>query len=519
MNNDQSILSLKEVAAELEISADTLRNWQRLGVIEKNISRWQIATIKEQLTRRGRLASRANKLYKEGQGKKTQDYELSLSEAHRNREGIYYTPDDIAQNMMSTIPCSESLAHKKFLDPCCGTGNFMVEALRLGFAPENIYGYDIDPKAITIARRRVRGAKIKCADFLEVSQRLRTKFDYIYTNPPWGKHLSEELRRGYTTFFDTPQSADTSAIFFVASYRLLAEGGRIGFLVQEAIFNIGVYEWLRERMLRLKIVCLKDYGRAFKGLLTGAQGVVIENSEAKEGDECCCYRRRKADIMQIDMRKISSFSKNHKRVMNFWASTQDMECIDAIYARPHKTLQGASRWGLGIVTGDNRTHCHKTPTPEALIGALRGCDIHKGSIDEPSLFINGDIERYQQSASREIYEAREKLIYKFISSKLVFYADHKQRYPLNSANCVVVDSGFGATHSQIAELLNSDVMNWVFSTIYRSYKILRGDIETLPLHIGYFDEYDKFSEESYCRYLGIEKEENGGYKVCFYQQQ
>ncbi len=512
--NNQSTLSPKEIAAELEITLDTLRNWQRLGVIESSVAKDQIATIKDQLISQGRLASRANKLYKANLGTPTSDYESSLSEAHRNREGIYYTPEDIVQNMMSTIPCEESLAQKRFLDPCCGSGNFLVEALRLGFAPENIYGYDTDPKAVTIARRRVRGAKIKCADFLEVSQRSRLKFDYIYTNPPWGKHLGEELRRGYTTFFDTPHSADTSAIFFVASYRLLEKGGRIGFLVQEAIFNIGTYEWLRERMLRLKIVCLKDYGRAFKGLLNGAQGVVIENCDVSEEDECCCYLRKK-----IDMRKVSSFSKIPKRVMNFWASTQDMECVDAIYAHPHKTLQGVARWGLGIVTGDNRTHCHKTPSSEAMVGTIRGCDIHKGSIDEPSLFISGDIERYQQSASREIYEAEEKLIYKFISSKLVFYADRDQRYPLNSANCVVVDHDFGATHSQIAELLNSDVMNWLFTTIFRSHKILRSDIETLPLHIGYFDEYDQFSEESYCRYLGIEKDENRGYKVCFYQQQ
>ncbi len=511
-------LTLRELASELEITADTLRNWLRLGVVNREISKSQIAKVKEELARQGRLSSRANKLYKVGEVAEQQDdsdYDMTLSESHRNREGIYYTPEDIVANMMSTIPTDESLAEKKFLDPCCGSGNFLVEALRIGFSPENIYGFDTDPNAVAIARKRVVGARIKCGDFLALSRSIRTKFDYIYTNPPWGKHLDVKLRKIYSSFYDTPLRADTSGLFFVASQRLLTKGGKIGFLVQEAVFNIGAFEWLRERMLRLKIECLKDYGRPFKGLFTGAQGVVVENRERAIGDRCWCNFRT-----ECNMRDVESFERLPKRVMNFWATAQDMECVDAIFSHPHKTLTSAARWGLGIVTGNNRTHCHTEPSAQTPIGVVRGSDIGKGKIAEPSLYISDQIEKFQQSAPREIYDARVKLIYKFISSRLVFYADHNQRYPLNSANCVVVDSDFGATHEQIAELLNSEVMNWLFTMIYRSHKILRGDIEMLPLHIDYFAEYEHFSEENYCKYLGIEPLENGGYKkICFYQQQ
>ncbi len=516
--DDNILLTSHEIVAELEISADTLRNWQRLGVIERLISRGEIGEVKQKLIGQGRLSSRANKLGKVGDKiapKHWSEYESSLTDRVRNREGIYYTPDDIVRDMMATISSEKSLAEKRFLDPCCGSGNFLVEALKLGFLPQNIYGFDTDSKAVAIARERVPGAKIRRGDFLTLSRRSRTKFDYIYTNPPWGKHLDAKQRKEYTQFYGVPHKADTSAIFFVAAQRLLVKGGRIGFLVQDAVFNIGAFEWLRERMLALRIESLKDYGRPFKGLVTGAQSVVIENSDREEGDKCWCSFRG-----ECYQREIVSFARIPKKVMNFWATTQDMECMDAIYCRPHKTLEGAAKWGLGIVTGNNKTMCHQEYSPQTPIGVLRGSDIKEGSVEEPSIYISGEIERFQQSAPREIYEAEVKLIYKFISSRLVFYADHNQRYPLNSANCVVVDRGFGATHEQIAQLLNSEVMNWLFSMIYRSHKILRGDIETLPLHINYFEEYDHFCEESYCKYLGIERKERGGYrKICFYQQQ
>ncbi|MFI3292669.1 MAG: TaqI-like C-terminal specificity domain-containing protein [Rikenellaceae bacterium] len=516
--NNKKILTQQELAAELEITADTLRNWQRMGVVTRDILRGGIAEIKEDLVRQGRLSSRANKLYKvseQAEPNHWSEYESSLSDAQRSREGIFYTPEDIVCDMMATIysdgsfkrSIEKSIEGKKFLDPCCGSGNFLVEALKLGFAPENIYGYDTDPKAVAIARRRVRGTKIKCADFLATAPKLRTKFDYIYTNPPWGKHLDVELRKSYTTIYETPSKADTTALFFIASLRVLANGGKVGFLVQEAVFNIGAYEWMRERMLGLKIECLRDYGRPFKGLLTGAQGFVIENREVCEGEKCWCNFRS-----ECNLRDISSFKRMPKRIINFWATAQDMECIDAIYAHPHKILEGSARWGLGIVTGNNRSHCQPTQSAEAPIGVVRGSDIRKGGVAEPSLYISGDTSKFQQSAPRAIYDARVKLIYKFISSKLVFYADHKQRYPLNSANCIVVNSDFGATHEQIAELLNSEVMNWVFSMICHSYKILRSDIEKLPLHIDYFAKYEHFSEDNYCKYLGIAKDENGGYR-------
>ncbi|MFR9603449.1 MAG: TaqI-like C-terminal specificity domain-containing protein [Rikenellaceae bacterium] len=254
---------------------------------------------------------------------------------------------------------------------------------------------------------------------------------------------------------------------------------------------------------------LKDYGRPFHTLMTRAQGVVMERrSDEIEGSYCDCYWDE-----SHHRREILTFVNNPKTVINFWATTQDMECIEVIFNAPHTTLKGVALWGLGIVTGDNRRHTSKLPSEEFDVGVVRGCDINIDQIAEPALYINHDLSRYQQSAPRDIYCAPEKLLYRFISKRLLFFLDTEQRYPLNSANCVVVSPQIGASSGQIAALLNSKVMNWLFERLYRSHKILRSDIETLPLHVGYFDLHDNFDEESYCEFLGIERREDGGYRM------
>ena len=80
-----------------------------------------------------------------------------------------------------------------FLDPCCGSGNFLIRAIELGIRPENIYGFDTDPNAVQIAKQRIESKtgkpcnNIVCGDFLESADQISTRFKYIYTNPPWGE--------------------------------------------------------------------------------------------------------------------------------------------------------------------------------------------------------------------------------------------------------------------------------------------------------------------------------------------
>lgn len=528
-------ITIDDICQEFQVSSATVRNWIKVGELELEsdgyINAKSVITFKKNTVGKTKLNKRANKLSKNIEDtllNKEQlllnlknnilspeqahlDYQALLTDVEKNKFGVYYTPTFIVQDLLKYIPVS---TNKTFCDPCCGTGNFIVEALKLGFTPDNVYGFDIDPIAVEIARARFKeltgldGEKqIQCLDFLQYSQlNQNSVYDYIYTNPPWGQKISKEQKSIIAQNFSLPTTLvnDTCSLFFAICARHLADDGALGFLLPDAVFNIGVYEPLRQLCLSMPLFRLADYGKAFKGLQTGA--VLIEIDKKYTGQHIVCQN---LDIT-LDRQK-SSFLNNPKNIFNIHCSSDEALVINHLYQIPHALLNENFDWGLGIVTGNNAKHIQKSQTGN-LIPIYRGNDIFCDKLNEPSCFIENDFSLYQQVAPLQFYQAKEKLIYRFISSKLIFYYDDKQRYVLNSANMLIPKESFGYSLKLLADILNSDFMNWIFQKLFNTHKILRSDLECLPIHFDIF--LDKqFDEQYYLNALNVEKTNNGTYRL------
>lgn len=527
-------LTIEQAAKTANVSTATIRNWIKTGYLlqyEKGIiSLESFEKFMSEVAGKEKLNARANKLLKNGhdhqevsnnmgflienyKGEKISiEYENSLSDSFRNKEGIYYTPSWIVKDMFKNIKINPDF---KFLDPCCGSGNFIIEAIKKGIAPENVYGFDTDENAVLITKKRIKDEfgfetdNIKVGDFLQEAYKLKRSkilYDLIFTNPPWGKKIEKSEKEKYATLYGCGNSLDTTSLFMGASLSILKPNGFLGFLVQEAFFNITTFEYIRKKVLSKKILRFVDYGKAFKGLVTKAQAVMIENIPSKPLDivECCSGNK-------VFSRTLQSFAENPKHIFNFYTNESESEVIKQLYAIKHITLKGRAKWAMGIVTGNNNKFCSKFPK-EGYVPVYRGSDITKSGLKEPSLFILNDFSKFQQVPPLEMYHAKEKIIYKFISSNLCFYCDTKQRYILNSAN-MFVPSDIGITAQQLTNLLNSEIMNWLFKKLFSTHKVLRGDIELLPIHVDYFSYNQEFTETNYLNYLQIIKTNDGTYRI------
>ena len=173
---------------------------------------------------------------------------------------------------------------------------------------------------------------------------------------------------------------------------------------------------------------------------------------------------------------------------------------------PHITLKDNAEWALGIITGNNEKLCRKEGT-EGYLPIFRGKEIFKDKMAEPSLFVNENLEGCRQVADLRLYKSPNKIIYRFISNKIVCFHDTEQRYVLNSANLFVKDD-FPVSYSQLVSLLNSDFMNWLFRSVFNTHKILRGDLEMLPIFHEYFKENEVFSEDAFKDYMTTRSQDN-----------
>ena len=526
-----NFIEIGAAAERLGVSEASIRNWIKVGYLvnkkDKGITEESFQYFFSNVAGKEKLTKRANKSLSDYHNHsilvsdtldnlKTKSnvvttatyYENSLSKSYRNKEGVYYTPEKICIEMFSDIPTPQN--HKTFCDPCCGSGNFIMAAIKHGFNPENIFGFDVDPVAVELTKQRIyletgyASENIICADFLKNDNCM--KFDAILTNPPWGKKISKDEKKKLGQLYKAGKSVDSCSLFLFACLKSLKTGGYISLLMPDSFFKISIFEDARKHLLSYEVKNFRDFGKSFKGLLTKAQSFCAIKLE-QQNENVQCYTKEDAH-----KRQQNSFLNNPNAIMNFESNANDACVISKLYSKPYITLSKNAKWGLGIVTGNNGKFCKDTPSPNS-IPVVKGTDIQKGFLNESTTFISNDFSQYQQVAPIELFEAKEKILYRFISSKLVFYHDTKQLYPLNSVNMIIPNNDFPIVTKNIVKLFNTEIYSWIFKKIFHTHKVLRTDLEKLPIPIDFLYNKVSFTEEDLLEYYEITKEKDGTFRA------
>lgn len=113
----------------------------------------------------------------------------AYSEAKKEFEmGQFFTPYEICQKMVGLIKPDES---DMVLDMCCGMGNFFNHLPN----QHNVYGFDKDGKAVSVARYLYPDAHIEKCDIVQYKPAQR--FDIIMGNPPFNLEIDRQLSQFY----------------------------------------------------------------------------------------------------------------------------------------------------------------------------------------------------------------------------------------------------------------------------------------------------------------------------------
>lgn len=517
-------IKFDSITSELNISNATLQNWLKTDCLTsvKNgfVTAESYTHFKKNILGKDKLNKRANKQHfsspdtaifnlnqKDDANKSAAQYEQSLSVADKNKKGIYYTPNSVIDEMFAALPIVR--ATDTFLDPCCGTGNFLIKALEKGFKPENIYGFDIDETALKIANARFYQTTGKHADHIKsinlLEQNHHQKYDFIFTNPPWGYKFTTQQKITYANKFNQGIKVDSSALLVLIGLSILQKNGYLGVLLPDAFFNIGVFKSVRKALLKKALVKLINHSKPFAGLQTKAYSFIIKNSSHFTAVECKTETSKHT-------RKQTDFINNPNHIINFAATQPETTVISHLYSRPHQTLAGKANWGLGIVTGNNAKHLKEKPQ-QHFSPIYKGTDVEQGNIKPPSSYIFDDFSTLQQTADKSFYLAGKKIVYRFINANLIFAVDNKQRYFLNSANFLILnqhalfaEDKLAITEEQLVFLMNTEIMNWLFKKLFNTHKVLRSDLEKLPIFVDFFKQHNNCCEQNLNTYLGIEKQ-------------
>ena len=108
-----------------------------------------------------------------------------------------------------------------------------------------------------------------------------------------------------------------------------------------------------------------------------------------------------------------------------------------------------------------------------------GKEIGKFLLKEAKNYIHYDRDSFQQVAKDEIYRAKEKLVYKFVSNKLMFAYDDSSSLFLNSAN-ILIPNIPGMNIKTVLAFLNSSLYQFLYEKLFGELKVLKGNLSELP---------------------------------------
>lgn len=406
-------------------------------------------------------------------------YQSLLAEGDKARRGSYYTPTEVVNLIIGQYK-DELTGQTLILDPCCGTGQFLLSFSKHIANPSNLWGYDIDKLAVHIARVNLLLAfpsneffpNIYCQNTLYA--KANSEFDIVVTNPPWGFHFSQEELSKLSLLYPSVTSKEAFSYFIVKGLKLLKANGKLTFVLPEAIFKIRQHCDIRKQILDIaSITSMHQLGNVFTNVLSP---VIILSLEKRDGnDSQATIRNKSGHEYRVSQ---SRFRTNAFYTFDTEITSEDSEIISKIYQTKHVTLANNADWALGIVTGNNEAFLsnEKKPNNE---GILKGSDIKQHYFDEPSSFLTFEPDKFQQTAPEWKYRAHEKLIYKFISSTLVFAYDDKKTLTLNSAN-ILIPRFENYPIKLVLALLNSSLFQYLYKKKFNTIKVLRGDLEKLP---------------------------------------
>ena len=200
-------------------------------------------------------------------------FQKFLNSSSRINRGQFFTPKIIVDMCVEMIELNKNV---NILDPCCGSGSFLVSAYNSikeelnGKEHCSLYGMDISKQAILLTKLRfmlldIKSENIFCSDALSDVKLLPESFDIILTNPPFGtkgKITDHGVLRNYDLAYKYSNTNDRwiktntlqngvppERLFIERCIRLLKPNGKIAIVLPDSILENPSMTYMREYIL------------------------------------------------------------------------------------------------------------------------------------------------------------------------------------------------------------------------------------------------------------------------------
>lgn len=213
----------------------------------------------------------------------------------KQSRGMFFTHPSIARFVCKALGLQYASENSRILDPSCGSGTFLIEAMKLMFgnstsneisdlAGKTLFGIDNNPTAVTLCKLNMvahgdGSANVFVGDALSSLSSMplsniitknvielnnactktvvknKEGFEYIITNPPFSLELrrTDSVLKQFVMSDYIPYKGDTTTasecLFVERWFQLLTTGGKVGAVLPISIFDSKDYTDARKLLL------------------------------------------------------------------------------------------------------------------------------------------------------------------------------------------------------------------------------------------------------------------------------
>jgi type I restriction enzyme M protein len=186
----------------------------------------------------------------------------------RSYLGEYYTSKTVARLMINLL---DPGPQETIIDPACGTGGFLIESIRYirenyritesekQKYPKKIYGIDINPQIVSIAKMNMAlhnaaEAKIIEGDFLSPKTQseniLLQNFDVVITDPPFSGYVNDKKILKEFEIAEKRVKQRILILFIEKCLKIMKSGGRLAIVVPDALLSNDSLNYVRSFILK-----------------------------------------------------------------------------------------------------------------------------------------------------------------------------------------------------------------------------------------------------------------------------
>jgi len=482
---------------------------------------------------------------------------VESKEAHRKEQGIYYTPtyivDYIVRNTLSEVlkgKKPEEAEKIRVLDMACGSGSFLLKSFdifneyykandknyaqtsldaksdaekitrKTKILKNNIFGVDLDPKAVEIAQLNLllKAAEtkhrlpdlrenIKCGNSL-IDQSLSDEtrafdwhkefhkiideekgFDVIVGNPPYisAIQLTKDVGEGTKKYWkDKYKSAsgayDIYVLFFEQAMKVVKPDGYVGFITPNKYlsspYGIALREYLASNYKLVAIVDLSSV-KVFDDPSVYPVITIIQKKKEERDYKILIKRPKNEDLYSAQKLYVSSkwLTKLPENIWG-WILSENISLVEKIFT-DSKTLESISKVQATTTAAEADLYSQfiseEKGTPIINTGLIDRFSTtwghtsfsNKGTkLKTPKL----DVSRKEISNGRRELYSKSKIIFAKLALRPEGFFDKNGKYASINTNCIHSPKD-GISLEFLSCLMNSKLMAFAYASLFSGLRM------------------------------------------------